>query len=486
LIFPHSEKMGNMRFKILVSVATLLPMSFARGETPFRVHGNAWFDFGRIMHAEDTLALKGRVVDYSGNPLQSIGAQFTVLADLSEHLEGGFGFGTYRATHALGSGQSQLLAISLFQNFLTQSRLTWYAGEKEAPRFSVSVGGFPYVYNPDVKNLGLYLLRGPVYPGILMGGFRDFSADSTKGNILGARIHHSTGLFSHDLILNNERDVPPTFDWSLAYLAGLDLGALHLGAGVNFYRLIPYNSKLEIPGKDTTLVRGTARLAYIEFEPGGGDTVYFTHQGTKLEFNASLDIKRLLGGIDALGEDDLKLYGEAALLGVKNYGKAYGKRSERIPMMVGFNFPTWRLLNHLSLEVEYYGAKYRNDLILAGNNNVVADWTAQEHPIPSPKPPSNSDYGIGPSGYYRLPSGDSVNVRGTAMDKENVTKDNLKWSLYVDKVVANHVQFLAQIANDHYRPRPIATGLIFSGGGTAEAFASPKDWYYMLRVGYLF
>lgn len=475
-----------MRFRLLVMVAVLLPISIAHGETVFRVHGKAWLDYGRIMHAEDTLALKERVVDYSGNPVQSLGAQFTVVADLSDHLEGGFGFGAYKATHAYGSGPSRWLAISLFQNFLTQSRLTWYSGEKEEPKLSVTVGGFSEIYNPDVKNLGLYLFRGPVYPGALMGGFQDFSADSTKSNILGARIHHSVGMFSHDLILNNERDIPPTFDWSLAYIAGLELGGLHLGAGVNFYRLIPYNSKLETPGKHADLVNGSDRLSYIEIDPAGGDTTFFTHQGTKLVATASLDIKKVLGGIESLGDDDLKLYGEAGLIGVKNYGKAYGKRSERIPVMVGFNFPTWRLLDHLSLEVEYYGAKYRNDLVLVGNNNVVADWTRQEHPLPSPKPPSNPDYGIDSSGYYRMFSGDSVYVRGTALDKENVTKDNFKWSLFADKIVANHVQFVAQIANDHYRPRPIATNVIVSQGGTAEAFASPKDWYFMLRVGYLF
>jgi len=480
--------MGHMRSKLFGTAALFLPVVFAHGETAFQVHGKAWMDYGRIMHAEDTIVntLSPNILNYNKNNLQSLGAQFTIVADLSENLEAGIGFGAYRATHAMASGQTQYLAISLFQNFITQSRLTWYSGEKADPSLSVTVGGFSYVYNPDVKNLGLYLLRGPVYPGILMGGFQDFSDDSTKSNLLGIRLHHSAGMFSEDLILNNERDIPPTFDWSLAYLAHLDLGALRLGAGVNFYRLIPYNSKLETPGKDTSLVSGRARLNYIEIDPKSGDTTFFTHQGTKLDATLSLDLKKLFGGMGSLGEDDLKLYGEAALLGWTNYGKAYGKISERIPVMVGFNAPTWRLLNHLSVEVEYYGAKYRNDLALLGYNDIVADWTKQEHPIPSPKPPSNSNYGIDSLGYFKKLNGDSVYVGGTAMDKSNVTKDNLKWSVYVDKIVANHIQFVGQIANDHYRPRPVASGLISSLGGTAEAFASPKDWYYMIRVGYFF
>jgi hypothetical protein len=42
------------------------------------------------------------------------------------------------------------------------------------------------------------------------------------------------------------------------------------------------------------------------------------------------------------------------------------------------------------------------------------------------------------------------------------------------------------VANDHYRPRPVATGLIASSGGVAEAFSEQSDWYFMLRMGYFF
>ena len=479
-----------MRSKIIGATALLL--SFASAETAFQMHGKAWMDYGRLVHVEDTIVNRmsqDNILNYNGNAVSTVGAQFTVIADLTENLEGGFGFGAYKASHAMANGQYPWFTISLFQNFLTQSRLTWYTGEKAAPNLSVTVGGFPHNYNPDVKNLGLYLLRGSVYPGILMGGFGDFGADSTKSNMLGLKLHHAAGNFSHDLILNSEREIPPTFDWSLAYIAKMKLGALTLGAGANFYRLIPYNSKLMAPGKDTTLFKGSARRPYIEVDttnPLKPDTTFFTHQGTKVVGTMSLDIKSLLGIGESWHPDDMKLYAEGGVIGVTNYGKAYGKIGERIPIMVGFNFPTFGLLDHLSFEVEHYGAKYRNDLTLVGNNNVVADWTIQEHPIPSPKPPSNADYSIDTAGYFVKSTGEKVYVRGTASDKENVTKDDIKWSIYVDKVVAKHVQFVAQVANDHYRPRPTASNVIKSEGGTAEAFASPKDWYFMLRVGYFF
>src|SRR5690606_13501792 len=143
----------------------------------------------------------------------------------------------------------------------------------------------------------------------------------------------------------------------------------------------------------------------------------------------------------------------------------------RIPVMFGFNFPTFKWLDHLALEVEYYGSPYRNDLARLGNNNTVAPWTIQNRPIPSPKPAENADYRIDANGNWRNVDGDTINVNGTGMARENVTVDNFKWSLYVDKTISNHILFSAQIANDHYRPRPVATGLISATGGTAEAFS---------------
>lgn len=464
----------------------------AQCATNYQFHPKAWVDFGRIVNAEDTLTNQPSqfpILDYNGRSLESHGAQFTVTADLSDQMEGGFGFGAYKATHAIGSRQTNYMAVSLYQVFVSEARLTVYKGDKADPSLSATVGVFPYIYNPDVKNLGLYLLRGMVYPGILSGGFGDFSADSSKGNIFGARLHHAYGPFSGDLILNCELDIPPTFDWSLAYVGHVDLHPLRFGAGINFYRLLPYDPKLETPGKHPEVLNGAPIANYIEVNrsnPAAPDTTFFTFQGIKLDATASLDLQELLGISGPFAKDDWKLYGEAAVIGVRNYGTIYGKLSQRIPVMLGFNFPTWGLLNHLALEVEYYGAKYRNDLALVGNNNLVADWTIQNHPTPSPKPPSDSLYGFVNRSYYINPAGDTVRVAGTALDKENLTQDDLKWSLYAEKIVAGHIQFIAQIANDHYRPRPVATSIEASTGGTAEVFASPKDWYYMLRVGFFF
>jgi hypothetical protein len=455
----------------------------------FQIHGAGWTDIGRIMHVSDTLingADPTPTLDITGNILQSLGAQFTLVGDIGEHFEAALGYGTVKVNHAQGKGGYSYLAISLFQNFITQSRLTYYTGEKSAPLFSATIGSFPFIYNKDVKNLGAYLFRGPVYPGLLMGGFADPATDSTRSTMLGLNLHSSLGNLSQDILLNAERDIPPTLDWSVGYVAKYKaFGALEVGAGVNFYRAVPYKNKLMAPGHLSEGELSFKKDMYIEVDTVTHDTVFFTHQGTKVMGMFSLDFKPIFG-IESKSADDMKLYGEAAIIGLKNYGKTYGDIKQRIPVMLGFNIPTFGLLDHVSLEVEHYGALYRNDLARVGNNNVVADWTVQDKPIPSPKPVSARDYGITPEGLYINSQKDTINVKGTAMDMDNLTTDDWKWSVLVDKTVSRHVKFTAQVANDHYRPRPIATGLIFSNGGTAEAFGSPSDWYFIFRAGYFF
>jgi len=118
----------------------------------------------------------------------------------------------------------------------------------------------------------------------------------------------------------------------------------------------------------------------------------------------------------------------------------------------------------------------------------VADWTKrtpEEVPIPSPKPVLDSDYKIDAQGNW-VSATDTIQTRGTGIARENVSTDNIKWSLFMDKNVAKHISFMAQVANDHYRPRPVSTGQIASSGGMSEAFSELSNWYFMLRIGYFF
>jgi len=447
-----------MRTTPLVSLALGCLGASALAAVPFQLHGKGWLESGRVMKSSDTLQY-----DLNGSWLQTTGAQFTTVADLGEGWEAAFGFGAYQVNHSLASTPSdqnkpKFLSITLNKAFVTEARLSYQRNDfaVAGDKLGLTFGGFVHNYNRDARNLGLYLLRGPVYPGVLMGGQGDYGTDTTRSNVLGARVSYAHHDFTHDLIFMNEKDLPPTFDWSVAYIGKYKfLGAVEVGAGVNFYRALPSNPDLMQPGK----LENADPSTYDTTGTGaGGDTLFYSHQGIKLMGMFNVDLKRWLG-TSSMSPRDFRLYGEAAIIGVQDQGSYYDDIGKRIPVMMGFNVPTFGVLDLLALEVEWYGSPYKNDLAKIGNpNSIVADWTTQIRDVPSPAPVTHADS----------------------------TRDDWKWSLTAEKTVRKHVQLTAQVANDHFRPRPIATGLINAAGGTSAAFTSPRDWYFTLRVGYFF
>jgi hypothetical protein len=231
--------------------------------------------------------------------------------------------------------------------------------------------------------------------------------------------------------------------------------------------------------------------------PGPGDTVLYTHRGTKLGANFSLDVKKLAGIGGPFGEKDLFFYGEWALIGVENQGTIYSKRADRMPVMFGFHIPTFGLLDFLSVEVERYTAKYKADYSKLGYDRSLYFKNIAAPPLVAGKSPSatptslvdlaGDKYTILPDGnFYNSQADDTILVRGTALDPENQTGDDLKWSVNAEKTFARHFQFSAQVANDHFVPRPVRKGLLTETGGLSEIMTSSKDWYYMVRVGYFF
>ena len=496
----------------LIRPAALVCAAFAliaADTAPYRLSGRGWAEAGDIVHSTDTL-----LVNLNNNVLQSAGAQFTAFADIGENWEGAFGIGGFQGHNVQGNDVHAKLAQFFFRNFITEARITYFRGEKADPSFSATFGNFNFNYNPDVKNLGLYLLRGTVYPGFLVSGFQDPAVDDSRGDILGLRLRHALGAFSQDLVFANEREFPPNFDWSLGYLAKYrPFGALTLGADFNLYRVLSANSDLTTPTRDAYAYEGDLVGSgsyhpydgkFIEIDTAGSagdpsrwDTIAYTHKGVKLMGMLSFDPKKALDLGGWLGEEDLKVYAEAALIGVRNYGSIYARRSERIPVMAGFNLPALGFLDVVSLEVEWYGARYRNDIAKLGP-------TSKYSQIPSPIPVSYKSYdpiadrgGVDPqTGRLYKDSVDAqgnpvkvpgpIQIRGTALDIENLTQDNWKWSLFLQKTLRGHIRFTAQVADDHFRPAPMRGVSYKESGGTAEAASSLADWYFMFRLGYFF
>ena len=311
----------------------------------------------------------------------------------------------------------------------------------------LALGNFGYGYNPDVKNLGQYLLRGYVYPGDILPGF---------GNVVGGVASYQAGAFKNDFIVKSENEHRPVYDVSVADVVTWTVtDGFELGAGVNFYRVWRSNDAFANKNNDCPIADGEQCyiLDSVGFDAGTNTTIYDTISGslsgTKLMARFSLDPKKLLGlngiGGRSFGKSDLVLYGEAAVLGLTDYPKYYDDILRRIPVMVGINFPMLGYLDHLSLEVEYYASKNFSDINYTGQSGA---W---------------------------LPLTD---FPADIADKK---RDDWKWSVNASKVIFGNLQLSGQVASDHLRPG----GSNHNPNGF-EAMSTPKDWYWTAKLAYFF
>lgn len=462
-----------MRFLPMVLFTGLaLSAGQSRSEEGAKLYlkGSGWFQFGRVMHSSDTLQPR---YNYNDNWTQNSGAQFTVMADVDENLQGAMGLGGFQFHTPQGVVTSASQAALGFAPYITEARFTYFMDNRESPPFVFDLGFFPFQYNPDNRNFGSYLLRGPVYPGILFSEFESKSLDPTVANILGAHARHNWGkAFSHDLILRSEIEFPPIYDMSAIYIATLRAGEMvEFGGGVNFYRFLAMQPEATSPSKngefritDPKDVAGEdpphpymGNYAYID--PVTGDTTMLSHRGIKVMGRMSLDLKPILPS-DGWGPLDLKLYAEAAIIGVKDYEGIYPNILERIPVMVGFGLPSFGYLDQAVIEVEWYGAPFRDDYL-----RLMKDA--------SPIPMSNKDYSPN-----RLP--------GTDQDVTRMKKDDWKWSFNVAKTFQESLRLSFQVANDHYRPVTHINASANQVERLESAFTTLDDWYMMFKLGFHF
>jgi hypothetical protein len=482
---PHS------RLWILAGLVLAgMPTSHAAENKGMTFSGLGWVQYGIVEKSTDTVGLNA-----NGNALQTIGAQIFLSAGISEQLKGKAGLGVIENLPLTGGISNGGRVPTNVTPYIAEASFNYSFWNSERSELGLTGGLFPYNYNPDVRNLGLYLLRGPVYPGVVISGF-ETKAVLPISNMLGFQLRHAVGGFQQDLILNSENELHPYFDISPAYLAQYQWGkAFRIGAGVNFYHLIPIDKKLTSPPKDAALLNerketseAQARgpydrvMIYVDSSSGAADTTMLSFQGTKVMANFSWDPKALFGGSEILGAEDLKIYGELAVIGLntsKAYNALYGDLKHRMPIMMGFNLPAFRLLDHLALEVEWYGAKFRDDYSRYSQGAAYYE---------SPIPVSNKFANRNPQRFIDPVSGDtSLVVTGTNIPfdeadvEKNQSKDNWKWSLHGSRIIQDHFRISFQIANDHLRP----------GGAPAQPtkeaiLTTMKDWYWMSKVSYFF
>ena len=490
--FTEARRLGLMglcALSVAVAVADAAVANIAEDKPRITIQGYGWVQTGMIGNATDTLQF-----NFNRNWMQTAATQITANAVIDRHWDGSLGIGAGQEHPMQGSTQSARLLHVNIATYITQANFTYTEGERDHAEFAATFGFFPYDYNPDIKNLGLYLLRGPVYPGALESGF-ETKETLPIANFLGTHLHSSLGNTEHDLIFSSETQYKPLFDYSLAYIfSHKPYESFSYGGGVNFYHLLPvYNfatnprDKNQFTFVDSSKVIDAIDRNYFYIDPANhADTTWLSNQGTKLDAFFRFDPKPLFSSA-AFGKNDLLLYGEVALLGVKNYKGIYDDRLKRIPIMGGFNLPAFGYLDDLSLEVEYYASPYRDDL-----TDLLTEM--------SPTPVSNRANDLRSkqldSGYV-LASGDTLRTPrlvvtsggkvfddvpwGDPYDATRMHKDDWKWSLHAAKTVMGHIRFSGQVANDHFRP---------VGTGTTPTyfsmFTTMKDWYWMTKVTYFF
>ena len=281
-------------------------------------------------------------------------------------------------------------------------------GDPEKPLLRLGAGIFPYKYNPDVRNLGEYLFRTGTYPGFMISEF-DFPLTRMTG--FRASVHPIEDLNFDLMLINDPIQLPPLGDWGISMLGDYTLlKAITIGGGVFFSHLFSVCEEYTTP-------RYSTNVSYIDSVTN--DTTFYTFRGTKVMARLAFDPKPLLGDmLSFMGKNDLRLYAEAAIIGLKDYKGYYDTLLQRIPVTVGFNVPTFKLLDVLSVEAEYYDSKIPN--------SYQEVYYKKSQPIPDV-------------------------ARMNDLDWDQNRDNHLKWSVYANRRLANFFTICGEVAFDHTR-----------------------------------
>jgi hypothetical protein len=288
-----------------------------------------------------------------------------------------------------------------------------------------------------------------------------------------ATLNH--GGFRHNISLFMEMLYAPVGDFSPGYDFSWTSPWLELGGGAVLNHYLPIHpSKLRPKDEENTLVRitdtvpnpagGVDLITYTSPKTGipnlklvnpGPETVvhHWTSKGVKLMGRAALNLGRLLPE-ESRGPDDLRIFAEAALLGVENQPLFYEKRDERIPIMFGLNVPTFHLLDLLTLQAEYYKSPY----------NDIDYFNASSLPIWK-------------TGFVQDSTQQYLVDANRAVIPVANHKDDWKWSIYAKKVLNKSITIYGQAASDHFRLTDADYRVT-----AVPLTTKPSEWYYLLRM----
>jgi hypothetical protein len=180
---------------------------------------------------------------------------------------------------------------------------------------------------------------------------------------------------------------------------------------------------------------------------------FYTTAGTIVMARASLDLKKAFDS-PIFRPADLRVYGEIAVLGWKNYPVFYEDRSQRMPVMGGINLPTFGLLDLFSVQIEHFGWDFLNSTYQLGSSNHAVPY------FPSDKYYSQNAY------------------------SDLATKDDWSWAVVLRRTFLSAFTISGQFAKDHYRTvssNDFTYGPHLEPGDVTHKLS---DWYWMVQFGW--
>lgn len=318
--------------------------------------------------------------------------------------------------------------------------------KNESMSLDMAFGYMPYKYNDEVRNLGEFLFRSGTYPLFLLGSF-----DRPFARLTGLRTSLDFGddnlRFKFDVLGLMEREIRPINDLSLAVIAKVKaMKMVELGAGIDFARCVPMDIRMDEPETDKN------RYLVYNKDSTRIDTGYYSFRGTKMMAHATIDPFGMVRNQESLlneivGKNGGKIYGEYAIIGLKNYPSdlgnnpiGYKKIGERSPWMVGVNLPFWKILDVCAFELERF---------------------------PSPNP---DNY------YATVINGLPVpNARNNGQQYDSSTyQPRWNWSLYMRKQMVKNFSVVCQMGRDHQRWEMHPSQAIFYD--FEAAMVKPDEW----------
>ena len=427
-----------MRISWPVPVAIILcAFGISMAENPdikLSPSGFAYYQIGQIVQMTPN---DGSLIEKAFD--QHFNGRLTLNATVKERLKIGVG-----VEFEYGADLANFKKKPLYM--LKEAYGSYSFGNPENSFLQITSGYFPFKYNPQTSNLGEYLFRSGAYPPYVITDF-DFAKARLMGFNVSSRLSDelfnvSSLLFNElrfNLLFTSEYGEPPFFDYSLSFVAGYTFlkKMIDIGGGINFNRIIPID-----PDETTFPSNFVTDLNNEYVIKNNGDTLLYTKKGVKLMGRFTFDMKPILPFRDIFGSEDGKIYGEMAILGVKNYGSYFPERKERMPMMLGFNIPCFKIIDLVSFELEYY---------------EVASGVKYDRPAVSTSP------------FPEVYTGSS--------------RTFYKWSFFGQKTIVKGLAIKGLIGRDHFRSMTSVAGGTYDN---IERMNGPGDWHYKLRIMYSF